>query len=81
MSPMDEEKALAVAYGAKCTPDPRRGYQWCKYELLGWHIWKCVMTRRVMWQCARLVDGHYTDHTPQKTLKEALEWTATYTGK
>jgi hypothetical protein len=78
MNPQNEERILAEAYGAIPRPDRRRGTDWCKYELFGWTIWEIVAVRRgvhkLMWQCARIRDNHWCDHSPQPTLTEALEF-------
>lgn len=65
----EEEKKLAVKYNAATFPDHKRGYNWNRYELNGWHIWA---TRR--WVAARLVDDSYTDQKEFRTLEEAFEF-------
>lgn len=71
MSNRDSEIALATSYGATARPDKNRGHGWCLYNLYGWTIWQI---REGGWQCARLKNGRYFDHSPKGTLVEALEF-------
>ena len=77
MNNRDSEIALATSYGAVPRPDKNRGHDWCLYNLYGWTIWQI---RDGCWQCARLKEGRYVDHSPQKTLVDALEFACAIQG-
>jgi hypothetical protein len=68
-----EEKALVQKYnkiGIVITviEDIYRGKCWNSYLLNGWFIWIC----RKGWAKARLIYGHYVDHTYHTSLEEAF---------
>jgi len=72
-----EEIALAEKYGATYEPDAKRGRGWMRFQLNGWEIWQFARSGKgVFWQCAQIINMHYSNHTPQDSLEEAFEFAA-----
>jgi len=70
MSPQDQEKQFALAYGFKPIPDKKRGYGWCKYKKYGWLVYKTDD-----WNCDRQFNGK-EEHFTFAALEDALEFIA-----
>jgi hypothetical protein len=72
MMTQEQEKVLADKYKAQSKEDNFRGKGWCRYELNGWIIWEIKSTTGITWQCAKVIDRNFCDHTPQSTLEKAF---------
>ncbi len=62
------ERDVAARFGATAHDDPYRGANHYYYSLCGWYVWLCSQG----WAKARLLKGHYTQHSYHATLAEAL---------
>lgn len=71
----DDNDALARKSGFEVACGPKvSSLAQNRYILGAWHVWQIGGLRTGhWWQVARIgVRGHYVEHSPQKTLKEAL---------
>ena len=61
------ENRMAKSLGFECTPDPKRGGNWCSFRKGTVRVWESMS-----WIRADLIDNRFRNHTKHSTLAEAL---------